>query len=178
MKNICLGLIVVMVSACALPAPQPRPDPLHMGEAVRLVYQGTEYLSRNKIAEASAAYELAVKLYPLPEALMGLGSISMKNGDLLQAEQFFKGAAQMNTSDVRPLSFLALVYERQGRITAARDLYEHAIGKNPADIALRRNFIGFLLDNGEREEAAVQRRALAVLNDARVLGAQYQGQSY
>lgn len=61
-----------------------------------------------------------------PEALIILGNIAMRNGDLKSAENYFKKATAKDNSHEAEIK-LAQVYEKQNNIKKAKDLYSKVL---------------------------------------------------
>jgi Flp pilus assembly protein TadD len=99
---------------------------------------GSSYLRQDKIAEAKASFQLAIKLkasYPdtISNSWNNLGLLATRTGDIAQAIDCFKSALQDNPDYAIALLNLGNAYRQQKRWDEARSALNHALSLNPAD---------------------------------------------
>lgn len=159
LRRVVLGVIIT-VTSCA-PMEPVRPSMT----AQSLIDVGTLHLRQGALADAGAAFSMALELSPIPEALDGLGCVHLLNQEWDQAEAFFKRALEVDPSYTRALSNLALLYEVSGDTTQAEAYYREAIAAEGENFKLRNNFAAFLHDkereHGRTEHLLRQAKAIA-----------------
>lgn len=118
-------------------------------KVLELLSQGTEALRRQTpdgVDFAHGAYTLAYELKPRDARVQdGLGAVAFFRGQLNDAEAFFKSAAALDPNYDRPYAHLALVAEKRGDLTAARELLLIALRMNPLNYRARNNYATLLL---------------------------------
>ena len=119
-------------------------------EALRLVDQGTQYLRLADLDRAEAAFRVAVQLEQLPRAYDGLGCVAFLRGEYLEAEKYFINAYQIGDNYSHALANLALLYESQGLLSKASQLYVRAIKENPKNVSVRNNYAVHLFEIDNR----------------------------
>lgn len=151
--------VAIFVIGCA-PLDRPRPS---LGTD-SLVDLGTSHLRRGELADAGAAFSLALEIAPTAESLDGLGCVHFLSGNFLEAESYFKKALEADPSYSRAVSNLALLSEVKGESHRAQRLYEDALQREGENFRLRNNFAAFLHDKGKGDE-----ETLHLLRQARAL---------
>jgi tetratricopeptide (TPR) repeat protein len=109
-----------------------------------LVTEGTTEMRQGSSASfqrALAAFSLARDLSPLdPRVNDALGSLSWRMGNKFDARRSFKLAIESDPSYDAAYGHLALLAEEEGKINAAKELYELALSKNPLNFQTRTNY--------------------------------------
>lgn len=137
---------------------------------------------------AEEQFRIALKLRPdHASALMGLGNLSLKNGEEDQAIELLRKAVQAAPSAFEPRFLLGSAYNRQGRYQDALAELQRAVqqGANEAEVYyhLARAYGGLgrredraqalarfaQLTKKSKEDAEGQRRALAMMEEAKTL---------
>lgn len=156
---------------------------LRMGVPPGLVAEDTQRLARAvEIAakadrerdpeRASEGYREAVLTYrEFPSAWNNLGLVLMKQEKYLQAAEAFSTAAELDTSDPRPVYNLALLWDRRGYVREARDLYAKAIIRDDSFLPALRGGIraDSLLNEGSLQTLTWLKRALMLEEDEKWL---------
>jgi protein O-mannosyl-transferase len=87
---------------------------------------GAAYMRTHDYAQAKEDYERSLELDPMRvQAVIGLGLVAQKSGDLKSAAEQFSAAVSMQPSDVGYL-LLAQALERNGRAAEAQAAYQEA----------------------------------------------------
>jgi Flp pilus assembly protein TadD len=128
-------------AAAAVPvAPPPAPPALaDFARAVQLARSG-------KDAEAELQFQQIASAYPAyPGALVNLGILYRKHGDLAKAEQSLHAAVQRDGNDAEGWSELGVTLRLEGKFHEAADAYNRAISVNPNFAPAYRN-LAIVLD--------------------------------
>jgi Flp pilus assembly protein TadD len=125
-------------SAPAAPPPPPRAL-ADFSRAVQLVKSG-------KDEEAELEFQQIATLYPTyPGALVNLGILYRKHGDLAKSDQSLHAAVQRDANDVEGWSELGVTLREEGKFHDAADAYNQAISVNPNFAPAYRN-LAIVLD--------------------------------
>ena len=149
------------------------PSGLAADEAQRLVkaVELAAEADRERDPERAAEkYRQAVTTYrELHSAWNNLGVLLMNQEKYLQAAEAFNTAAQLSSSDARPLYNLALLWDRRGYIREARQFYAQAINRDPSFLPALRGGVraDSLLQEGSTETLEWLQRALMQEQDPR-----------
>jgi lipopolysaccharide biosynthesis regulator YciM len=135
-----------------------RQEPSKRRLALYRAFIGLDYEQRGKLKEARKQYESALKLEPsLPGALLHLGEIHRKEGQLGKAIEAWKSLIRQNPNTV------SLVFDRLERVTFEKDPaemtqlaaeYERILSENPTDVSTMRALASIHRRRGDLEEAA------------------------
>jgi len=143
-------LILVTIAAGCISPPPPRPDGERVREGRSFIDHGTIELRRGRLAEAEAAYRIALELTPTAAALDGLGCVAFLRGDLAGAQTFFERAIATEPGYSQALGNVALLYEAKGDIVRAEAFYRAALGAEPRNFRARNNYAAFLRRGNDR----------------------------
>jgi DNA-binding response OmpR family regulator len=105
-----------------------RPQPLATASAP-LLERGRAALGENRLAEAAAAFEEAVRLDPFAaEAYVGLGEVLRAQGELFQAMSALERALELRPALLTAMRTLAALYLEKGFRSKAAEVLERAVG--------------------------------------------------
>jgi tetratricopeptide (TPR) repeat protein len=132
---------------------------------------GSVHLNQNRIKEARASFEQALKLnagFPdtHPNAWNNLGLLAMREGKLVEAVHCFKESLRIGPHHFVALENLGNAYRQQQRFDEARDMLQQALSINPDDPET--NYSMGMLDaqTGKSDDAYTYlKRALAARPD-------------
>ena len=115
---------------------------------------------------AAAAETLIVRRQPAEaedgnSAPLGSGLQALQSGNLAAAEKFFGNALAIDASDARAWSYLYETQARAGKVAAAEQTLQRALGAASETAALANLYARLLIKRGETA------RAIAVLHDHR-----------
>ncbi len=126
-------------AAAASVAPPPARAAADFARAVALAQAG-------KDDEAELEFQQIATGYPAyPGALVNLGILYRKHGDLAKADQSLRAAVQRDAADAAAWSELGVTLRLEGKFHDAADAYGQAIGANPNFAAAYRN-LAIVLD--------------------------------
>ncbi len=128
-------------SAAAVPAAPPPPARAQadFARAIQLMKNG-------KDDEAELEFQQIATVYPnYPGALVNLGILYRKHGDLAKSDQSLHAAVQRDANDAEGWSELGVTLRQEGKFHDAADAYQHAIGANPNFAPAYRN-LAIVLD--------------------------------
>jgi tetratricopeptide (TPR) repeat protein len=128
-------------SPAAVPVAPPAPPQAlaDFARAVQLVRSG-------KDDEAQREFQRIASGYPAyPGALVNLGLLYRKHGDLARSEQSLQAAVQRDANDAAGWSELGVTLRLEGKFHAAADAYNRAISVNPNFAPAYRN-LAIVLD--------------------------------
>jgi len=92
---------------------------------------GSAYRQMGDLIKAKQSFETALQLAPnRPLAIIGLGLIAQKNGDLAEAVRQYSRAMAMQPTDVGFL-LLAHALQQEGRSDEANVIYERVASSSP-----------------------------------------------
>jgi tetratricopeptide (TPR) repeat protein len=132
---------VAPAAAPAGPVAQP-PPPRAVADFARAV----QLLKSGKDGEAELAFQQLASGYPAyPGALVNLGLLYRKRGDLARSEQSLQAAVQRDGNDAEGWSELGVTLRMEGKFHEAADAYKRAIGANPNYAPAYRN-LAIVLD--------------------------------
>jgi Flp pilus assembly protein TadD len=130
--------VPAVASASAAPPPPPRAL-ADFSRAVQLVKSG-------KDEEAELEFQQIATLYPnYPGALVNLGILYRKHGDLAKSDQSLHAAVRRDANDVEGWSELGVTLREEGKFHDAADAYNQAISVNPNFAPAYRN-LAIVLD--------------------------------
>lgn len=111
---------------------------------------GMAELAAGDDAGAAKRFEAVLALQPKhAAALLGMGEVSLKTGDKVAAETWFRKAAEGNPAAQRELLTLARIYEGEGNFDKAVALYREF----PGDSLAQERIGELLLEQGKAKEA-------------------------
>jgi tetratricopeptide (TPR) repeat protein len=135
-----------------------------------LINQGTLALREMKLEEAEGAFSAALEILPSSSAFDGLGCVAFLAGDLHKAEALFLEAHNRDKSYQNVFGNLALLYEFQGELDLASEMYQRILLVQPQDFRARNNFAAYLYDNSLKEASKFELfKALALAKHPTVL---------
>ena len=111
----------------------------------------------NLQSQAANEFKKALKLNPHDEhALLSLGTIAQRNGDMKAAEADFSRALQMNPDDGDACTELAKVLITMNQPEKAQQLFERAVQIDPTDDVAHYRLATLYKKSGKMEEAKQQ----------------------
>jgi Flp pilus assembly protein TadD len=130
-----------LAGAAAVPVAPPAP-PRALADFARAV----QLVKSGKDEEAELEFQQIATGYPAyPGALVNLGILYRKHGDLAKAEQSLRAAVQRDGNDAEGWSELGVTLRLEGKFHAAADAYNRAISVNPNFAPAYRN-LAIVLD--------------------------------
>ena len=173
------ALCIVSVSALVLCAGgcqlQPRPRTGQGAEQERISQAHALAYDASRTRDPAAAiqkYEQALSQYrSFPAAWNNLGTLQMKVGSYLEAEQAFAEAAEISQSDPRPLYNRGLLWMKRHYPADARVYFRQALERDPNYLPALRGAVraDMLLRNGTEETLENIRRAVLIEKNERWL---------
>lgn len=157
---LALMLLVIALIGCAVQTP---PVDLHREQsALVLVDRATQALRAGALDEAQAGFSAAWETSPSTAALDGLGCVAFQRGDFLRAEEYFLRAMRREPEYGPAYANLALLYEIEGRLEQARELYDRSVELDPLNPLVRNNRGALLSDLAvaPSEQAAARQEIL------------------
>ncbi len=82
------------------------------------------YVKRGRIREAETKYRESVDIMLNTDGLDGLADLALQKNDLVEAEKFFREAAEFDSYDHHALYQLSLIYAKTGRLEDAEREYQ------------------------------------------------------
>jgi Flp pilus assembly protein TadD len=125
-------------TAAAVPgaAPVAPPPPRAVADFARAV----ALAKAGKDDEAELEFQQIATSYPTyPGALVNLGILYRKHGDLAQSDQSLQAAVQRDANDAEGWSELGVTLRQEGKFHEAADAYNRAISVNPNFAGAYRN---------------------------------------
>ena len=130
-----------LAGAAAVPVAPPAP-PRALADFARAV----QLVKSGKDEEAELEFQQIATGYPAyPGALVNLGILYRKHGDLAKAEQSLRAAVQRDGNDAEGWSELGVTLRLEGKFHEAADAYHRAISVNPNFAPAYRN-LAIVLD--------------------------------
>ena len=125
-------------------------------EAARWFAAGNAAFRREAVAEAAAAYQRAVALWPShAEAWLNLGAAHARLGSTQDAAACARRVLELRPDDPRALNNLSNALSAQGRFEEAARCYMRALEIRPADAEAYYNLVNLRpLDDGSPESEA------------------------
>lgn len=129
------------------------------GEALEQARAGI-YQATGRFAEARPIVEKLAAAWPRLQSLGALASLDADEGRIEEAERWFQKASA-SFSDVTPFPQVwiwfqqGLMWQKEGNLSRARELFAAAHERLPADAAVASHLAGMLASTGERERAIV-----------------------
>ena len=121
------------------------------------LFLGTDYLSRNKLADAEREFQTALRVNSIyAEAYNGLGLVEYKRGRLQPAEEKFRKALALNSEFAESHLNLGLVLFDLGRWSQAETQYLWALAQEPDSIEVHNNLGLLYYRQGRMQEAEAQ----------------------
>lgn len=149
-------------AAPAEPVASP-PPPRALADFARAV----QLVKSGKDDEAELEFQQIATGYPTyPGALVNLGILYRKHGDLAKSDQSLHAAVQRDANDAEGWSELGVTLRQEGKFHEAADAYNHAISVNPNFAPAYRN-LAIVLDLYLGDTAA----ALAAMQHYQALAA-------
>jgi Flp pilus assembly protein TadD len=112
------------VTPAAVPAAPPPPARAQADFA-----RAIQLLKSGKDDEAELEFQQIANVYPsYPGALVNLGILYRKHGDLAKSDQSLHAAVQRDANDAEGWSELGVTLRQEGKFREAADAYQHAIG--------------------------------------------------
>ncbi|HEX3837524.1 MAG TPA: tetratricopeptide repeat protein [Steroidobacteraceae bacterium] len=131
----------VTPAAAAVPAAPP-PPPRALADFARAV----QLVKGGKDDEAELEFQQIATGYPgYPGALVNLGILYRKHGELAKSDQSLHAAVQRDANDAEGWSELGVTLRQEGKFHDAADAYNHAISVNPNFAPAYRN-LAIVLD--------------------------------
>jgi tetratricopeptide (TPR) repeat protein len=111
-----------------------------------LYFRALIWSAKQNWRQAIADYELAIQLSQNdPSLRFNCGLAAWNAGDMLKAEECFLNARRLDTTCEGAHYYLALVYERQGRIAEALSLAQKALELRPTECSIGApEFVGII----------------------------------
>jgi Flp pilus assembly protein TadD len=130
-------------SAPAAPVPAAPPPP---ARATADFARAVDLAKAGKDEEAELEFQQIATGYPTyPGALVNLGILYRKHGDLAKSEQSLRAAVQRDANDAEGFSELGVTLRMEGKFHDAADAYNQAISINPQFAPAYRN-LAIVLD--------------------------------
>jgi Flp pilus assembly protein TadD len=124
------------------PSGAPPPPPRALADFARAV----QLAKSGKDDEADLEFQQIATSYPAyPGALVNLGLLYRKHGDLGKSDQSLRAAVQRDPNDAEGWSELGVTLRQEGKFHDAADAYNHAISANPNFAPAYRN-LAIVLD--------------------------------
>ena len=121
------------------------------------LFLGTDYLNRNKLAEAEREFQSALRLNSIyAEAYNGLGLVEYKRGRLQSAEKKFRKALALNSEFAESHLNLGLVLFDLGRWSQAEAQYLQALAQEPDSVEVHNNLGLLYYRQGRMQKAEAQ----------------------
>ena len=136
-----LALVTALIALLSRPNNQSSPAETPVsGDAATHLSQGAQYLQDDKLSEAIAEFEAAVKLDPKSiEGHFRLGNAYFEQGQLDKAATEFQRTIELDANHVDARSNLGAVYYQQGDFGKAATQFQAAIGLKPNDADIHYN---------------------------------------
>jgi tetratricopeptide (TPR) repeat protein len=130
------------VPAAAAGPVVPPPPPRALADFARAV----QLVKSGKDDEAELEFQQLATGYPIyPGALVNLGILYRKHGELAKSDQALQAAVQRDASDAAGWSELGVTLRQEGKFREAAEAYNRAIGANPNFAPAYRN-LAIVLD--------------------------------
>jgi Flp pilus assembly protein TadD len=128
----------------SMPLPPAPPPP--SARAVSDFAQAVDLMKAGKDDEAELAFkQVALQYAAYPGALVNLGILYRKHGDLPKSEEALQSAVKRDARDAVGWSELGVTLRQEGKFHEAADAYNQAIAANPDFAAAYRN-LAIVLD--------------------------------
>jgi len=126
------------------------------------------YRAQSDTLKLLGAMEALARLEPDPVVFEQLGFLELERGRGEDAEQSFRRAVAMDSTQkaTRVLLGLAQIWSDRGQPDSAYVYYRGAIERNPANVELSKRYVYFLMQNQRTDEAREQCRRLLELAPA------------
>jgi Flp pilus assembly protein TadD len=133
-------------SAPAAPTPAVSAAPPPPARATADFARAVEFARAGKDVEAELEFQQVAAGYPAyPGALVNLGILYRKHGELAKSDQSLHAAVQRDPTDAEGWSELGVTLRMEGRFHEAADAYNQAISVNPQFAPAYRN-LAIVLD--------------------------------
>lgn len=125
-----------------------------------------EHYSANRLSQAEQIYRRVLEIVPLqPDALYGLGLVTMQKGELQNAKEFLEAAVRLQPKMSRWLA-LGNCYQSNKEFSQAVNAYDNALNAGCNNAPLHNNLGYALQKSGEWEKAiASYKKALEIQPD-------------
>ncbi len=128
---------------------------------------GLAYKLKDRFPESIAAFEKARELDPqLADAPYSLGVLYMQQGDFNKAAAVLQQAVALRPENADAWSMLGSVLKQDGKPKDAADALRRAIAMDPGQPGNHVNLASVLIDLGDRDGAASERKTAAELSRA------------
>jgi tetratricopeptide (TPR) repeat protein len=111
-------------------------------------------IAAGKGDEARRGVAQALALDKAPEALLQDGLLKLAQRDFAGSRAALEQALKASPEDLRPLTLLVQSYVAQKQVSAATERIRLAVSQRPKSLALQMYYARWLLQNGQRQEAA------------------------
>ncbi len=169
-KNIKLFVAIVSLFVFAACSAAKIPSMEDEKESLRLIDEAVLYLREGELDRAESNFNLALELSISAAATDGLGCIAFARKDYPRAEELFWEAYDIDASYNNSLGNLALLYEVQGDMVKARELYEQALAQDTRNFRMRNNYAVHLAENDTSKEVVFKElyKAQALYNHPKI----------
>jgi Flp pilus assembly protein TadD len=114
-----------------------QPDRRHV-RVLALLERGDKAMAQGRTSDAAASYDSALVLDPgNPHAIMAVGILNARSGELGRAEELFRSVVQRRPDDLASVENLAVVLFELGRMDEAEQLFRRAIEILPPNLTSR-----------------------------------------
>jgi len=155
-RNLLLIVLLLSSTHCSFKR-QPSLEVTQRAQA--FIDKGVVALRKGALADAQAAFGMALTIADSAAAQDGLGCVELMKGNVNQAEEYFRAAYDIDNSYGTALGHLALVYEIRNNKTEAKKLYERALVEEPENFRNRNNYAALIVDNKTEQARAELYRA-------------------
>jgi len=135
-----------------------------ISEALKIAFQ---HHKANRFTQAEQIYHQVLKINPLQtDALHGLGSLAMQEGNFANAKKFLNAAVETQPNSFKHWFALGNCYQSQAELSQAVDAYQKALAIQP-NLAAIHNNLGYTLQRLGKYSEAIKsyKKALELLPD-------------